>query len=128
MFGRAGSSTASTLSTAIGDSSDEYCDTTLLLNDLRHDRPSASCVVSAQPPALRSVGTPSPGTERQGAAEAYVLEASSREALSSSLTGIEIESSTYKSAACLMSLHTRVRMAKSAWTGAAPSLPARLLD
>ena len=42
MFGRAGSSTASTLSTAIGDSSDEYCDTTLLLNDLRGSAPSAS--------------------------------------------------------------------------------------
>ena len=35
VFGRAGSSTASTLSTAIGESSEEYCDTTLLLSDLR---------------------------------------------------------------------------------------------
>ena len=34
--GRAGSRTLRTLSTAIGDSSDEYCDTTLLLSDLQN--------------------------------------------------------------------------------------------
>lgn len=41
MCGCAGSRTFSTLSTAMGDSSEEYWDTTLLLRDLRGGAPAA---------------------------------------------------------------------------------------
>ena len=40
--GRSGSSTFSTLSTAMGDSRLEYCDTTLLLRDLQRSQQGLS--------------------------------------------------------------------------------------
>ncbi len=48
MFGRAGSMTLSTASTAIGDSSDEYCDTTLDDSELRAGMRGGTAVVESE--------------------------------------------------------------------------------
>ena len=88
MLGRAGSRTASTLSTAIGDSNDEYWDTTLLLRALHGTEafspPGSLCTWLL---LLLLNG-------QQILQGTYVLEASSSADLSSKSIGIDMESNT----------------------------------
>lgn len=88
MFGRAGSRTASTLSTAIGDSKDEYWDTTLLLRALHGTATALQRNRVRESPLLHS---------QRGSQGTHVLDASSSADLSSRSTGIDMESNTCKS-------------------------------